>query len=215
MTGEKDFWSRRKAKVREAEEQELIAREAENETSQLAELEEKTDQEILTELELPDPDELQRGDDFTAFMRSTVPERLRRRALRRLWQSNPVLANVDGLIDYGDDFTDKATVIENLQTTYQVGKGMLKHVMEMAEKAKREGDEAEIETGDSSFSSEHEEKTPEIVEETLTADVDSSQTASMQVRSGTPERDGMEDVVPESEESPLSRRRMQFAFNEQ
>ena len=39
------------------------------------------------------------------------------------------------LVDYGEDFTDSATVIENLQTTYQVGKGMLKHVEEMARQA--------------------------------------------------------------------------------
>ena len=43
-------------------------------------------------------------------------------ALRRLWKVNPVLANVDGLVEYGEDFTDSATVVENLQTTYQVGK---------------------------------------------------------------------------------------------
>jgi len=42
------------------------------------------------------------------------------------------LPDVDMLVDYGEDYTDAATVIENLQTTYQVGKGMLKHIEEMA-----------------------------------------------------------------------------------
>ncbi|MEM7238949.1 MAG: DUF3306 domain-containing protein, partial [Pseudomonadota bacterium] len=45
--------------------------------------------------------------------------------LRKLWLTNPVLANLDELVDYGDDFTDAATVIENLQTVYRVGHGMI------------------------------------------------------------------------------------------
>ena len=75
------------------------------------------------------------GDDFTVFMSKAVPDRIRRRALRTLWRSNPVLANVDMLVDYGEDFTDSAMVVENMQTAYQVGKGMLKHIQEMARQA--------------------------------------------------------------------------------
>jgi hypothetical protein len=75
------------------------------------------------------------GDDFSVFMSKTVPDRIRRRALRILWRSNPVLANVDMLVDYGEDFTDAAMAVENIQTAYQVGKGMLKHVQEMARQA--------------------------------------------------------------------------------
>lgn len=84
---------------------------------------ELTDEELLAELDLPDPDTMKANDDFSAFMQDRVPERLRRRALRVLWRSNPVLANLDGMIDYGEDFTDSATVIENMQTVYEVGKG--------------------------------------------------------------------------------------------
>lgn len=84
---------------------------------------ELTDAEILEKLGLPDPLTLKEGDDVRGFMSAQVPEHLRRVALRFLWRSNPVLANVDGLIDYGEDFTDAATVIENMQTVYQVGKG--------------------------------------------------------------------------------------------
>ncbi|MEM9762441.1 MAG: DUF3306 domain-containing protein [Pseudomonadota bacterium] len=83
----------------------------------------KSDAEILEELGLPEPESLKEGDDFAAFMKEAVPEHLRRRALRRLWTSNPVLANLDELVDYGDDFTDAATVIENLATGWKVGRG--------------------------------------------------------------------------------------------
>lgn len=132
MSGREDFWSRRRAAVQAEEAAQQAAIEAEAQAQQQAELAEIPEAELLAELGLPDPDTLKDGDDFTAFMAKAVPEGIRRRALRTLWRSNPVLANVDMLVDYGEDFTDSATVIENLQTTYQVGKGMLKHVEEMA-----------------------------------------------------------------------------------
>lgn len=145
MNRELNFWERRKAGV-QAEEQAAVA-EAEQMAlaGQHAALEEKTDAEVLAELDLPDPDTLGMGDDFTAFMGKAVPDRIRRRALRTLWRSNPVLANVDMLVDYGDDFTDSATVIENMQTAYQVGKGMLKHVEEMARQAAERENPPEVE----------------------------------------------------------------------
>ena len=127
MTGQvgMDFWTRRKAAVKSEAEREAVAAKVAEDRGQ----DERPDEEILDELGLQDPDTLKAGDDFSAFMKSAVPGRIRNRALRKLWVSNPVLANLDELLDYGEDFTDKATVIENLQTTYQVGKGMLEHVL--------------------------------------------------------------------------------------
>jgi hypothetical protein len=130
-----DFWSRRRAAVEaeaQAEAQALaVAELAEAESAQA----EKTDEELLQELGLPDPDSLGKGDDFTVFLAKAVPARIRTRALRRLWISDPVLANIDGLVDYGEDFTDAAMALENVQTAYQVGKGMTAHVEEMARQA--------------------------------------------------------------------------------
>lgn len=65
-----------------------------------------------------DVETLDYDSDFTVFMHEKVPEALRRRALRALWQSNPILANVDGLNDYDEDFTDSATVVEGLKAAY-------------------------------------------------------------------------------------------------
>jgi hypothetical protein len=93
---------------------------------------EKTDEELLVELGLPDPDTMKTGDDFSAFMARAVPERLRNRALRRLWVSDPVLANLDGLIDYADDYTDAATVVADIKTAYKVGRGFLDEVKKIA-----------------------------------------------------------------------------------
>lgn len=129
------FWANRRAGVAAEAEAEQAAVEAQVLAEEQAAFEGMDDAEVLAALDLPDPDTLQQGDDFTAFMSKAVPDAIRRRALRTLWRSNPVLANVDMLVDYGEDFTDAATVVENLQTAYQVGKGMLKHVEEMARQA--------------------------------------------------------------------------------
>lgn len=144
-----DFWSRRKAAVaaEEAKDAAEVQVRARSETA--AELEAKTDEEILEELGLPDPTTLKPGDDFAAFLKDAVPDRIKKVALRKLWTSNPILANVDGLLDYGEDFTDAAVGAGVVETTYQVGKGMLAHVQEMARQAEEaarkavEGDEEE------------------------------------------------------------------------
>ena len=73
---------------------------------------------------LPDIDSLTGESDFTVFLQKGVPEELKQRALRRLWRLNPVFANLDGLNDYDEDFTDAALVVKNLKTLYEVGKGM-------------------------------------------------------------------------------------------
>lgn len=79
----------------------------------------------IVEEDLPDVEDLDAESDFTPFLKKGVSEQLQRRALRKLWLSDPVLANVDGLLDYGDDFTDAAMVIENMKTVYTVGRGMV------------------------------------------------------------------------------------------
>ena len=140
MTG---FWERRKAAVRAEEAAEERARTAADQAEEQARLDQGSDEEILRELDLPDPDSMAEGDDFSAFLKKAVPERIRRRALRRLWTTDPVLANLDGLVEYGEDFTDAATVVENLQTAYRVGEGMVRHVMETDEQAQAAADDDE------------------------------------------------------------------------
>ena len=144
-----DFWSRRKAAVAAEEAQDAAEVQERARAETAAELEAKTDEEILEELGLPDPSTLKPGDDFAAFLNDAVPDRIKKVALRKLWTSNPILANVDGLLDYGEDFTDAAVGAGVVETTYQVGKGMLAHVQEMARQAEEaarkalEGDEEE------------------------------------------------------------------------
>ncbi|MCP5365643.1 MAG: DUF3306 domain-containing protein [Hyphomicrobiales bacterium] len=77
------------------------------------------------DVSLPDIDSLDRDSDFTVFMTETVPEELRRRALRTLWRSDPILANLDGLNDYDEDYSMVGTVRDVVRTVYEAGKGYL------------------------------------------------------------------------------------------
>lgn len=136
MTKVQSAWSRRKAAVLA----EAVAEERAAEDAAIAEqhelLAEKTEVEVLEELGLPDPDAMVQGDDFKAFLSKAVPAHLRKRALRTLWRSNPVLACVDGLNDYDDDYLAGSFGQGPISTTYQVGKGMLSHLLEVERQKK-------------------------------------------------------------------------------
>lgn len=195
------FWSRRRAGVAaeaQAEEVALIqAEEAEAE----AKLSERSDDEILAELDLPQPEELDSPEAVRGFMKSAVPQRLKARALRRLWRLNPVLANLDGLVDYGEDYTDAAMVVENLQTAYQVGKGMLSHIEALAAKeAAKAAAEAEAEAEDPDQVRDAEEIDPELIA--------MAETPSEPIPDLTPEPGEGDFTAPRT-------RRMTFTFEDQ
>jgi len=100
---------------------------------------------------LPDIETLDADSDYTGFLAEGVPEKLAKAALRKLWLSDPVLANVDGLNDYDEDFNLIDTLIDASQTGYQVGRG---HVVEdepgeaeaeqLAEQSDGAGDQAAL-----------------------------------------------------------------------
>lgn len=127
MTGA-DFWSRRRAAVAAEDLAEKHESEAAQREAVERELAERPDAELLAEAGQPAPEALDSPEAVRDFLASALPNRLKSRALRRLWTLNPLLANVDGLVDYGEDFTDSAMAVEAVQTAYQVGRGMLKHV---------------------------------------------------------------------------------------
>ncbi|GAB3112466.1 DUF3306 domain-containing protein [Aestuariicella hydrocarbonica] len=79
--------------------------------------------ETLAKYNLPAPDTIELGTDIKGFMRQEIPEYLRRKALHALWKSNPVLAVLDGLNDYDEDFSGAASASRGLQTLYKVGQG--------------------------------------------------------------------------------------------
>ncbi len=197
-----DFWSRRREavarEVRAEEEAVLVAEEAERERA----LAEVSDEELLEEAGLKAPEDLDSPEAVREFLASALPQRLKTRALRRLWRLNPVLANVDGLVDYGEDFTDSAKIIENMQTAYQVGKGMLKHIEELARQA--EADDADEEQV---LEFEGAEKSDDEEEDAAPVEVAAVEDAEPEVAE--------EVMVDEPNFVPASRRRMTFTFTEQ
>lgn len=221
-----DFWSRRKAAVKAEEDRETAELEAKQDAANLAALEEKSDQEILAELNLPDPETLGAEDDFTQFLSKAVPERLRRRALRKLWLVNPALANLDGLVDYGEDFTDASMVVENLQTAYQVGKGMLDHVRKMQDEAEaaldpdkddasaepESGDAAEILAADENTSPDTNDSENRLTEEQKSSDAAGLPFSEIRDASWEAETAMAKEAPPETEDIVLRPgKRMRFS----
>jgi len=89
-----------------------------------AHADEAGDPEVLARL--PEIDSLDYESDFTPFFQQGVPESLRRKALRKLWRSHPLLANLDGLNDYDEDFTMVGMVdMPDLRSVYRVGRGIV------------------------------------------------------------------------------------------
>ena len=82
----------------------------------------KEEQEIVAEL--PAIESLTKDSDFTPFLADRVPGFIRRRALSVLWRSDPILANLDGMNDYDEDYNVIDTLINIAKdSSYKVGKG--------------------------------------------------------------------------------------------
>jgi hypothetical protein len=73
--------------------------------------------------ELPSIDELTPESDYTVFLKKGVPAALTKAALRKLWTSDPVLANLDGLNDYDEVYNAVQPALTLAQTGYRPGKG--------------------------------------------------------------------------------------------
>ena len=112
-----------------------------------------------------------------------------------------MLANVDMLVDYGEDFTDAATVVENLQTTYQVGKGMLEHLKSLA--ADEETPAGLPDDAEEPMALAPQPEEPPAEPEIAAAAPNAAQTAEAG-------RDA--DAEDEAADAPLTRRRMRFEF---
>jgi hypothetical protein len=166
-------------------------------------------------LELPEPETLKLGDTVEKFMDGRVPERIRARALRAFWKTNPVLANIDGLDEYCEDYTDAATGVENLQTIYQVGKGYAIQALDALESLAEDEIETEaIESVDKSIAN----REPQKLEVTDSQDSHSESATSESESVGTessedktdPEQPASVDEVANVESIVQRPRRMQF-----
>lgn len=94
--------------------------------------------------ELPSIDELTAESDYKVFLQKGVPAALTRAALRKLWTSDPVLANLDGLNDYDEVYNAVQPALTLVQTSYRPGRGHF----DASEKAAEEHDEIAAAEGD-------------------------------------------------------------------
>ncbi|MBE0486369.1 DUF3306 domain-containing protein [Marinobacter sp.] len=198
-------WSRRKAEVSKKAEPSPslpVENEPSPEEQELAINQALPEHEVLAKYGLPEPDAIKLGTDITGFMRKEIPELLRRKALRALWKSNPVLAVLDGLNDYDEDFTDAAHAGEVVKTLYKVGQGMFDKAAKRAER-EREDEQIEARAGIAEPVESPEPEEPTTVIES--SELDNTVEFSSPTRQ--PEAASTEQ---ETEPAPLYRPRMRF-----
>lgn len=73
-----------------------------------------------------DIDSLTADSDFTVFMAKGVPAAIKRKALRKLWTTDPALAGLDGLNDYFDLENPKTHGLGPMRKSdWKIGRGFL------------------------------------------------------------------------------------------
>ena len=126
-------WSTRKSQIAKGEDvpDEVPSSEIADDVIEDEEDAALTDAELLKKYDLPDPEAVTEESGLEQFLNGKgLPGRVRQMALRRLWRLNPLFGVVDDMVEYGEDYTDAATVIEDMKTAYTVGKGYAKEVVE-------------------------------------------------------------------------------------
>ena len=114
----------------------------ENIETQTQELEEEklSDEELSKKYEIENPENLNNPLDLKEILKKNIPDRLKQLALRKLWKVVPIYGEVSELVEYGEDFTDAATVVKNLQSAYVVGKGYIDKVIEKTDETFEKAD---------------------------------------------------------------------------
>ncbi len=166
-------WARRKEAVRQEEQEVAEAAAAAEAPEELPEPE--TEEEALAmlaeeepglaeELSAIDIDKLTYDDDFSIFMKDKVPAFIKRRALSKLWLSNPVLANLDGLNEYDEDYTQASNAAEMVAKAFEDAR------RREVEKAKAEAAKRQVVEADGEHASGDEEDETETAETETDAD---------------------------------------------
>lgn len=200
-------WSRRKAEAGKQAEQyppPAVEPQPAPEEEELAINEALPEQELLEKYGLPDPEAIELGTDITGFMRKEIPELLRRKALRGLWKSNPVLAVLDGLNDYDEDYTLASTAGQTVTTLYKVGEGLVDKAKKAADVVEDQSEKQAISSMAEPDSTTAEEPEPE----------DSPELENMATSTELPDQQLPQEQTsqPEEEPEPRFRPRMRFDY---
>jgi len=141
---------RRKERVARGEQvpetrEEELAQGAEVVAAEAVETEEDAaldDAALLEKYGVDNPEEIKDEAKLEDVLNGGFPDRIRQMALRRMWRLNPFFGVVDDMVEYGENYTDAATVIEGMTTAYQVGKGYLQQALDATEKVEDAVDKA-------------------------------------------------------------------------
>ena len=199
-------WARKKAEAAKRPEPSpppVIETEPAPEEQELAINEVLPEHELLEKYGLPDPENIELGTDITGFMRKEIPEFLRRKALRGLWKSNPVLAVLDGLNDYDEDYTLASTAGQTVKTLYKVGEGLV-------DKAKKAADVVDDQSEKQAVSSLAE---PDSTTAEEPDSEDSPELEDMATPTELPEQQLAQEEATYSEEEPEPRFRPRMRFD--
>ena len=153
-----------------------------------------SDEELLAKYGVDDPEAIEDADKLDNLLQDQFPDRIRQMALRRMWRLNPLFRFADEMVEYGEDYTDAATVIEGMQTAYQVGKGYLQKAFDAVDD---EADAAAMAGSEAGSLPDAKEKTPAGEEPTQLNENDAS---PEDVPEDAPENH------PENDETPDDRR---------
>lgn len=139
-----------------------------------------------------DIESLGKDDDFSVFLKRGVPELLRRTALRKMWRTDPVFANLDGLNDYDTDFRNPAHSV--YKSLWQVGRGFLS----------REEQQTQFASGRLSVPDDEAALEPEEIAESANAgDPDAEPEAEAEAEaSALPEDEGMPVAAIQDDQGP-------------
>jgi hypothetical protein len=72
-----------------------------------------------------DLDSLDAASDIAPFFKDGVPKALKMAAMRAMWRTSPVFANLDGLNDYDQNFADPDLIKKFTGTAWKIGRGYL------------------------------------------------------------------------------------------
>ncbi|WP_372995156.1 DUF3306 domain-containing protein [Marinobacter sp.] len=199
-------WARKKAEAGKQTDQSpppAVESEPTPEEQELAINEALPEQELLEKYGLPNPEKIELGTDITGFMRKEIPEFLRRKALRGLWKSNPVLAVLDGLNDYDEDYTLASTAGQTVTTLYKVGEGLVDKAKKAADVVDDQSEKQAISSMAEPGSTIAEEPEPEA----------SPELEEQATPTKPPEQQLAQEETSQSEEEPEPRFRPRMRFD--
>jgi len=121
-----DRWSRRKRSGDEPTEDEAATMQPDPEDPDAQALEQARQLQLAANREAAEAVDIEAityESDLSVFFKEGVPALLKQAAMRKMWRSDPVFANVDGLNDYDQDFNVIDKVLTEFKSAWQVGQG--------------------------------------------------------------------------------------------